>query len=144
MRDLLSVDREANAIRLQRSTYSGNFLLVEGTSDKTFYERFVDKLACKLVSVSGKPSSKQRVIEVLKILEKSSFPGILAIVDADFDRLETSSYSSPNLFRTDQTVLSAICGLLTKKSTSVKQSFIWTFAHGKVTISHLKFGGMTK
>jgi hypothetical protein len=101
VRDLLSVDRVANQIRLRRSTYSGTFLLVEGGSDKTFYERFVDKLACELVSVSGKPSSKLRVIDVLKILEKSSFQGVLAIVDADFERLETFLYSSPNLLRTD-------------------------------------------
>jgi len=101
VRDLLSVDRVANQIRLRRSIYSGTFLLVEGGSDKTFYERFVNKLACELVIVSGKPSSKLRVITVLEILEKSSFQGMLAIVDADFDRLENLVYSSPNLLRTD-------------------------------------------
>lgn len=100
MRELLSVDRDANAIRLQRSSFSGTFLLVEGHSDKVFYERFTDKAACKLVIISGKPSSKLRVIAVLEILNKSSFQGVLAIVDADFDRLETLSYN-PNLLRTD-------------------------------------------
>ena len=101
MKDLLSVERVANQIRLRRSTYSGTFLLVEGGKDKTFYERFVDKLACELVTASGKPSSKLRVIDVLKILENSSFQGVLAIVDADFERLENLLYSSPNLLRTD-------------------------------------------
>lgn len=101
MRDLLSIDREANAIRLQRSTFSGTFVLVEGSSDKTFYERFVDKAECRLVSVSGKPSSKLRVIAVLGILERSIFQGVLAIVDADFDRLSTSAHNSPNILRTD-------------------------------------------
>jgi Protein of unknown function (DUF4435) len=101
VRDLLSVDRVANQIRLRRSTFFGTFLLVEGTSDKLFYGRFVDKIACELVIASGKPSSKLRVIEVLEILEKASFHGVLAIVDADFDRLETSFVNSPNLFRTD-------------------------------------------
>lgn len=102
MRDLLSVDRVANQIRLRRSTYQGTFLLVEGTSDKTFYERFVDKSECQLVSVSGKPSSKLRVISVLKILEESNFQGVLAIVDADFDRLTTPTYQkSANLLYTD-------------------------------------------
>lgn len=101
MRDFLSVDRDANKIRLLRSTHSGTFLLVEGGSDKTFYERFVDPLACKLITVSGKPSSKLRVIAVLEILEKSSFLGVLAIVDADFDRLSSSPHSSSNLLRTD-------------------------------------------
>jgi Protein of unknown function (DUF4435) len=101
VREYISADREANAIRLRRSVFYGTFLLVEGTSDKIFYERFVDREACEVVTVSGKPSSKIRVIEVLDILEKSSFQGILAIVDADFDRLETSSHNSPNLLRTD-------------------------------------------
>ncbi|MEH2247129.1 DUF4435 domain-containing protein [Nostoc sp.] len=101
MRDFLTVDRVANQIRLRRSTYTGNFLLVEGSSDKTFYKRFVDKLVCELVETSGKPSSKQRAIDILKILEQSNFQGVLAIVDADFDRLETLLYTSYNLLRTD-------------------------------------------
>ena len=73
MREYLSVERDANAIRLQRSTFSGNFLLVEGSSDKSFYERFVDRAICILVVISGKPSSKDRVIEVLVALQKSNF-----------------------------------------------------------------------
>ncbi|MEA5528120.1 DUF4435 domain-containing protein [Dolichospermum sp. UHCC 0684] len=101
MREFLTVDRVANQIRLRRSTYSGTFLLVEGSSDKTFYERFVDKLGCELVITAGKPSSKQRAIAILEILEKSNFQGILAIVDADFDRLQNTSVTSPNLLRTD-------------------------------------------
>ncbi len=101
MRDNLSVEREANAIRLRRSTFLGTFLLVEGSSDKVFYERFVHGSDCVLVSVSGKPSSKLRVIAVLENLEKSDFQGILGIVDADFDRLNTSASNSPNLHRTD-------------------------------------------
>lgn len=101
MREYLSVDRDAGAIRLRRSIFLGTFLLVEGSSDKIFYERFIDKVACEVVTVSGKPSSKLRVIAVLDILEKSSFQGVLAIVDADFDRLEASLHYSPNLLRTD-------------------------------------------
>ncbi|MBN3899308.1 MAG: DUF4435 domain-containing protein [Nostoc sp. NOS(2021)] len=101
MKDFLTVDRVANQIRLRRSTYTGNFLLVEGSSDTNFYKRFVDQLVCELVETSGKPSSKQRAIDILQILEKSNFQGVLAIVDADFDRLETLLYTSPNLLRTD-------------------------------------------
>ena len=101
MRDYLSLDRDATAIRLRRSIFSGTFLLVEGSSDKIFYERFINKTACELVTVSGKPSSKLRVIGVLDILDKSSFQGVLAIVDADFDRLQALPYNSLNLLRTD-------------------------------------------
>jgi fructose-1-phosphate kinase PfkB-like protein len=101
VRELLTPDRVANQIRLRRSTFLGAFLLVEGSSDKVFYERFIDKTVCELVIVAGKPSSKIRVMTVLRILEDSSFHGVLAIVDADFDRLETSAHHSPNLLRTD-------------------------------------------
>jgi Protein of unknown function (DUF4435) len=101
MRDSLSVDRDVNSIRLRRSTFSGTFILVEGSSDRVFYERLFDRVACALISLSGKPSSKVRVIAVLSTLEESNFQGVLALVDADFDRLKTSSHSSPNLIRTD-------------------------------------------
>ncbi len=102
MRDLLSVDRFANQIRLRRSTYEGTFLLVEGSSDKTFYERFVNKSACQLVIISDKHSNKKCVINVLEILEKdSNFQGVIAIVDADFDRLTILPYISSNLLYTD-------------------------------------------
>lgn len=97
MREYLSPERDANAIRLQRSTFSGTFLLVEGRSDKIFYERFVDKFKCEIKSFAGKVS----VVQILSVLEKSSFEGILAIVDADFDHLEGSPHNSPNLLRTD-------------------------------------------
>jgi hypothetical protein len=101
VRELLTPDRVANQIRLRRSTFSGAFLLVEGSSDKVFYERFVNKTVCEFVIIAGKPSSKSRVITVLKILEDSSFYGVLAIVDADFDQLESPPYHSPNLLCTD-------------------------------------------
>lgn len=101
MREFLTDDRDANQIRLRRSTFSGTFLLVEGSSDKVFYERFIDKIACQIVIMAGKPSSKLKVIGVLDILERASFDGVLGIVDADFDRLQGSVHESVNLLRTD-------------------------------------------
>ena len=92
MREFLTDDRIANQLRLRRSTFAGTFLLVEGSSDKVFYERFVNKKVCQLEVVAG----KIRVITVLDILETSSFRGILGIVDADFDRLENSADNSRN------------------------------------------------
>lgn len=101
MREFLTVEREANAIQLKRSSFSGTFLLVEGTSDKKFYGRFMNEETCLVIPLSGKPSSKVRVIQVLEILNKSSFEGVLAIVDADFDNLELSVENNSNLLRTD-------------------------------------------
>ncbi len=101
MREYISVESDANRIRLRRSTFSGTFLLVEGSSDKSFYERFIDKSTCDLLVISGKPSSKYRIIEVLAILDKVFFKGVLAIVDADFEHIYGYVCNSPNLVRTD-------------------------------------------
>lgn len=101
VRELLTPDRVANKIQLLRTTFSGTFLLVEGNSDKIFYQRFVNSTECQLEITAGKPSSKVRAIQILEILKKSNFQGVLAIVDADFDRLEASLDRSPNLLRTD-------------------------------------------
>ncbi len=99
MRDHLTADREANVIRMKRSIFVGVFLLVEGSTDKVFYERFILKTQCTVIT--NQIPGKQRVIEVLNILEKSKFQGVLAIVDADFDHLESSAPNIPNLIRTD-------------------------------------------
>jgi Protein of unknown function (DUF4435) len=102
MREFITVERDANAVRQRRETFFGTFLLVEGSSDKVLYERFVDKSECELISYMGRqPSSKFWAIKVLKTLEKDNFHGVIAIVDADFDHLGVLTYSSPNLFRTD-------------------------------------------
>lgn len=97
MRELRSSDAIANQIRMRRSIFEGAFLLLEGSSDKVLYGRFTDEVACELVVSSGKTWA----IEVLVILEKSNFIGVVAIVDADFDRLEFLLHQSSNLLRTD-------------------------------------------
>lgn len=102
MREFLTPDRFANTIKLQRETFSGSFLLVEGSTDKALYERFTNQIKCKLTVVSGKPSSKIIVTQVLKSLDRDNFHGVLAIVDADFDRcLSPLPNYSPNLILTD-------------------------------------------
>jgi hypothetical protein len=101
MKDSLTVDREANAIRLERGSFLGVFLLVEGSTDKLFYSNLVNEKQCRIVVTIAGSSRKKRAIEVLTVLEKSDFPGILAIVDADFDHLESIVYPNQNLFLTD-------------------------------------------
>jgi Protein of unknown function (DUF4435) len=103
MKEVISASYKANEIKMLRSTFSGTFLLVEGHSDETFYQNFVDQNTCRIRVTSG----KQRAIDILQILDNettpsgSRFAGVLAIVDADFDRLESSPHQSPNLLRTD-------------------------------------------
>jgi hypothetical protein len=70
-----------------------SFLLVEGHTDGNFCQNFTDIKKCQIVIAY----SKSTAIQVLSILEKEAVPGILAIVDADFDMLEGKSPHSPNL-----------------------------------------------
>jgi Protein of unknown function (DUF4435) len=97
MRENLTADRYVNTIQQQRSTFAGTFLLVEGRSDKIAYGNSVDNVFCQFVVTGG----KENVIKVLNSLEKFGCNGVLAIVDADFDHLESLSPQSPNLLRTD-------------------------------------------
>jgi Protein of unknown function (DUF4435) len=101
MRELMTADREANAIKLQRSHFLGAFLLVEGSTDRLFYKNLMHGDICRIIVTIAGNSRKKRAIEILTILEESNFTGILAIVDADFDRLNSIEYPSPNLFLTD-------------------------------------------
>jgi Protein of unknown function (DUF4435) len=101
MRESMTADREANAIKLQRSHFLGAFLLVEGSTDRRFYQKLINEETCRIIVTIAGNSRKKRAIELLTILEESNFTGILAIVDADFDRLNSIEYPSPNLFLTD-------------------------------------------
>ena len=83
----------ANEIRLKRSQHSGPFLVVEGQDDRLFMERFTCRATCKIEVAQG----KQNVCEVIRILDNDNFPGILGLIDSDFDRIEGVQYKSPNL-----------------------------------------------
>jgi hypothetical protein len=90
--------RIANTIRMQRSQYSGAFLIVEGgVTDLRVYGRFIDRTTCQPVVAH----SKDNAVNALGILEQESFPGVLAVVDADFWVLEGKPSASPNLLLTD-------------------------------------------
>jgi hypothetical protein len=98
--ELRRPDSIANALSFKR-LYPGNelltFLLVEGDTDKRFYEAFTDQKGCAIHVAY----SKSTALEVLSILEHNRMTGVLAIVDADFDVLEGKQYTSPNIFLTD-------------------------------------------
>ena len=97
MKENISAHGIANRIRIVRPSFSGAFLIVEGETDPRVYENFIDKNLCRIIPSHG----KEKAICVLKILESDNFAGVLAIVDADFWRLEDIEPHSPNLFITD-------------------------------------------
>jgi hypothetical protein len=85
----------ANELRLRRSQHQGTFVVVEGRDDRLFYERFLDIQQCKFVVADG----KEKVCEVISILDAAGFHGALGIVDADFDLLDEIPMSSLNVIR---------------------------------------------
>jgi len=100
MREFLTPDRIANQIRLQRGYPKNNliaFLIVEGSTDENVYRWFVNKEKCQIVIAHNKDNA----IDLLSLLEQSNFPGILTIVDADFDILEGKQSFSQNVLFTD-------------------------------------------
>lgn len=83
----------ANEIRMRRSLFPGAFLVVEGRDDRLFMEKFISRSTCEIEVAAG----KENVCNVIEILDKDSFDGVLGLIDADFDRIEGHSDRSQNL-----------------------------------------------
>ena len=83
----------ANTIRMSRSQDPRTVIIVEGRDDRLFMERHTSELACRVEVAEG----KENVCEVLAILENDDFYGSLALIDADFDRIEDVHYRSDNI-----------------------------------------------
>jgi len=98
MKEYITAHDIANEIRLARDQYTGTFLIVEGEgSDLRVYRRFIDAQSCQIIPAH----SKDNAVGAIEILGEEDFIGVLAIVDADFWRLEGRHPDSPNLFPTD-------------------------------------------
>ncbi len=72
-------------------------LIVEGTSDRKFYEKFTSQTGCAVIPVGG----KDKVFETLLNAEKSTARGIVGIVDGDSDHFLGRASSHKNVFQTD-------------------------------------------
>ena len=98
MRNYITADDVANGIRMARAQFSGTFLIVEGqTADLRVYKRLVDSKRAQVTPAHNKDNA----LAALKILEDADFAGVVAIIDADFWRLDRRGPTSPNQFITD-------------------------------------------
>ena len=85
-------------IKMSRMSHDGAFLIVEGRDDVRFWTPTSRRHAdCELVDGEG----KQNVIGGIQKLDAASFPGVLGIVDSDYDTLTGISIESGNLLTTD-------------------------------------------
>ncbi len=97
MREYLTGNRIANEVRMMRSQYQDSFLIVEGSTDKLLYNNFCDSAKCKIKVANNKDNA----LNALNILQNDDFKGVLAIVDADFSRLDKPIEDNPDLLFTD-------------------------------------------
>jgi hypothetical protein len=97
MKQYLTPNSITSDIRMRRSQFKGTFIIVEGDTDQRFFKRFVEENLCQIVSAYN----KENAIDILEILDKDRFDGVLAIVDADFWRIDGIEYLKANLFLTD-------------------------------------------
>jgi hypothetical protein len=86
----------AAQIRLIRQTHRGSILLLEGEKDDRVFRRLTDE-SCDIEVGFG----RAQVIEALDLLEEDGFGGVVAVIDADFDRIIGASYNLENLCLTD-------------------------------------------
>ena len=97
MEEYLTPDSIASSIRMERSQFLGSFLIVEGGTDAKIYNNFLDAGQCQIEIAF----SKEKAIKIIEILNEDNFVGVLAIVDADFDILDSKEYHQENIFLTD-------------------------------------------
>lgn len=95
---------KANEVRLKRQVHDGCFLIVEGRDDRMFFEQFVERHDCQVIVADG----RARVIEVIRMLDAESVPGIVGVVDADFDHVEYRKNSIDNLIVLETVDLEAL------------------------------------
>jgi Protein of unknown function (DUF4435) len=87
----------AAQIRMVRQVHKGTILILEGETDARVFARFIDCRSCDIEVGFG----KKNVIEALDLLEEGGVPGVVAVIDADFDRLLGTTYRPENLCITD-------------------------------------------
>ena len=74
-------------------------LIVEGITDRKFFEKFISADRCAVLPVGGKPQVVTTIQEALT----SRLPGVLGVVDGDVDHFLGKPKPAGNIFRTDST-----------------------------------------
>lgn len=80
---LMDADDIVAEIRMERQSFAGAFMLVEGVTDIRRFEQFTDLPAVSMVNCWG----RAKLLGSVKKLNEAKFHGFVALADADFDRL---------------------------------------------------------
>ena len=87
----------ASYVRFARQTHKGAIIIVEGQKDTRALGGIFDPALVNLEISYGKGN----LLEALDLLEDEGFEGVLAIADADFDRIDGVVHQLDNLFLAD-------------------------------------------
>jgi len=96
MEDYLTPGRIANSI-LQKTSFKGSYLIVEGNNDFSLYKKFIDNSFCKIEIAFG----NQNVIDIIEELKKRGYENVIGVIDSDYRRLENDLPSRSNILLTD-------------------------------------------
>ena len=97
MKEFQSGEDVFNEVGMLRTVFPGTVLLLEGSSDCSVIDNFIDADKCKSIPANGKPN----VIDAVGLASKYSIKGVLGIVDADFDRAANRPMPAGDICVTD-------------------------------------------
>jgi len=90
-----------NSLRMKRDVKRTSFLLVEGSTDKTVFENFIDQENCEIFVVPSEKNARQNLIDIITILNETPQFGAVGIIDSDFSIISDNHVTIPNLLLTD-------------------------------------------
>ena len=97
MKSFLTGHDLANIVKMAHSQRRVTFLLVEGTTDVTLFQRFIHTDRCDILACHGRPNALLATV----LLDEHREAGFLTFVDADWDRVSGKVPGSPNCIWSD-------------------------------------------
>lgn len=74
------------------------FLLVEGHVDERFWRRWIEPRRCQIRAMGG----RDKVFAAIELSRREGRPEFVAVIDADFDRVDGGLRADPDIVYTDE------------------------------------------
>lgn len=97
MQSYLTPNRIANSI-LQKNSFKGTYLIVEGNKDFSLFKKFTETEFCKIEIAFG----NNNVIDIITELNSRGYSDALGIIDSDFRNLDNEIPENENILLTDE------------------------------------------
>lgn len=110
-----TADSFANHILMRRTQADEDILIVEGPLDERLYECYV----CGTCKIS-RGGVKEKIIAAMEKLKSRGFNDVVAIVDADFDHINSKSYGNSIYLTDTHDVETMMCAEIMLEALKVK------------------------